>query len=138
MGADQWRNLTTWVQWQRFPELTNLAVFKRNRIAFSIRIRLNTRVLPASDSKTAQRSGIFLLNLPEQDVSSLRFDKFCFKNLLEAHLLLVSIQTSITIFWNINFTFPEKALIRHNVFCLQKLKGRSKAADSSQSDGLRK
>ena len=35
IGADQWRNLTTWVQWQRFPELTNLAVFKRNGIAFS-------------------------------------------------------------------------------------------------------
>lgn len=71
MGADQWRNLTTWVQWQRFPELTNLAVFKRNGIAFSDPYKAKYKVLPASDSKNCSAFGeIFLLNLPELDVSS--------------------------------------------------------------------
>lgn len=71
MGADQWRNLTTWIQWQRFPELTNLAVFKRNGIAFSDAYEGKYKVIPAQDSQECSAFGeIFLLNLPELDVSS--------------------------------------------------------------------
>lgn len=71
MGADQWRNLTTWIQWQRFPELTNLAVFKRNGIAFSDPYEGKYKVIPAQDSQECSAFGeIFLLNLPELHVSS--------------------------------------------------------------------
>ena len=30
MGGDQWKNLTTWIQWEKFPLLTNIALFRRN------------------------------------------------------------------------------------------------------------
>ena len=59
MGADQWRNLTTWIQWQRFPELTNLAVFKRNGIAFSDPYEGKYKVIPAQILKNARRSEKF-------------------------------------------------------------------------------
>ncbi len=34
MGSDQWKNLTTWVQWEKFPDLTNIALFQRGDIEF--------------------------------------------------------------------------------------------------------
>lgn len=30
MGADQWKNLKTWVLWEKFPLLCNLLIFTRN------------------------------------------------------------------------------------------------------------
>ena len=71
MGADQWKNLTTWIQWEKFPDLTNLAVFKRNGIAFSDPYQGKFKVSPANLSQDAQAYGeIFLLDLPEQNISS--------------------------------------------------------------------
>lgn len=34
LGGDQWSNLKTWVLWERFPELVNLAVFPRGQTHF--------------------------------------------------------------------------------------------------------
>lgn len=34
LGGDQWKNLHTWVLWERFPELVNLAVFPRGDTHF--------------------------------------------------------------------------------------------------------
>lgn len=34
LGGDQWQNLKTWVLWERFPELVNLAVFPRGETHF--------------------------------------------------------------------------------------------------------
>lgn len=80
MGADQWKNLTTWVQWEHFPELTNLAVFRRNGIPFNDPYDGHFPVLPPSDSPNCTAYGeIFLLDFPEQDVSSSEIRQKLFK-----------------------------------------------------------
>lgn len=33
MGTDQWANLRTWVQWEHFPDLANLVLFRRGSIS---------------------------------------------------------------------------------------------------------
>lgn len=33
MGTDQWANLKTWIQWEHFPDLVNLVLFKRGGVS---------------------------------------------------------------------------------------------------------
>lgn len=71
MGADQWKNLTTWIQWKRFPELTNLAVFKRNGIPFENPYKAQYPILPAQGSTQASPAGsIYILDAQEINISS--------------------------------------------------------------------
>ena len=71
MGADQWSNFTTWLMCKFLQYLTNFPFYNIKGIAFSDPYKAKYKVLPASDSKNCSAfGGIFLLNLPEQDVSS--------------------------------------------------------------------
>lgn len=80
MGADQWKNLTTWIQWERFPELTNLAVFKRNGIPFENPYKARYPILPAQCSAQASPAGsIYILDAKEINISSTEIRQALFR-----------------------------------------------------------
>ncbi len=71
MGTDQWDNLKTWVQWQHFPELTNLVLFKRDGYEAGDPYEGKFPIKELSQAKEFQPSGeIIICPLRPEHVSS--------------------------------------------------------------------
>ncbi|MCD8339145.1 MAG: nicotinate (nicotinamide) nucleotide adenylyltransferase, partial [Burkholderiales bacterium] len=71
MGTDQWNNLGTWVQWELFPELVNLVLFKREGASFEDPYKERWPVMKFKDAKDFVPHGrIYLCDTTPPAVSS--------------------------------------------------------------------
>lgn len=72
LGSDQWKNLPTWILWEHFPELVNLAVYQRDERTYPNPYgdKIPAKNVDAFNSDPTPFGSILLMQAPAIEVSS--------------------------------------------------------------------
>ncbi len=72
LGSDQWKNLPTWILWEHFPELVNLAVYQRDERTYPNPYgeKIPAKSVGEFEANPTPFGSILLMQAPAIEVSS--------------------------------------------------------------------